>query len=107
MIRDGDVQIPHDPSGEAQPSWHLYYGRRGDPAYPDDPRWGISLVCACGKRAILRSMEVRTDGTFGHDIDQDGTVSPSIHCTHCCGWHVWGRLVGWTGPAPVAPYVGG
>lgn len=31
-----------------------------------------------------------------HSIDVDGTVNNSVVCTEC-GWHVWVRLLDWTG----------
>lgn len=31
----------------------------------------------------------------GHDIADDGTVSPSLVCPHGCGWHVWAQLELW------------
>lgn len=30
----------------------------------------------------------------GKSITSDGSVLPSMLCPYC-GWHVWGRLVGW------------
>ena len=48
-----------------------------------------ALVCGgCGKSGGRLS---------DHEIADDGTVNPSILCPHDgCGWHVWGRLEGWT-----------
>lgn len=48
----------------------------------------VHLVCGgCGRHA----------GTLDdHTIDEAGNVSPSILCPAAgCGWHVYGRLVGW------------
>lgn len=31
-----------------------------------------------------------------HEIQEDGTVDPSIVCPDDgCNWHIWGRLDGW------------
>lgn len=101
VIRAGDVPIPFDAAGKARPSWRKTIGLYdGDPAYPAQQtgRAGVLLTCICGEESIMRSIHVRSDGTFGHDIDAEGTVSPSINCTHCCGWHVFGRLLSWPQP---------
>ncbi len=39
----------------------------------------------CGAKATLED----------HSIAPDGTVNPSLVCPEGCGWHVFGRLVGW------------
>lgn len=31
-----------------------------------------------------------------HSVDPDGTVHASIACFPPCGYHVWGKLEGWT-----------
>lgn len=62
---------------------------------PGDPKWTISpkgapyLLCTCG-----HIMGV------GHQIAPDGTVSPSLHHPATddvleCGFHVFGRFIGW------------
>ena len=53
---------------------------------------GAVVVCPeCGC-----AMSIGGGVTFGsvHDIDVDGTVSPSVVCYNC-SWHVFVRLVGW------------
>jgi hypothetical protein len=102
MIRPGDTQIPYDNNERKPGSWRYHRPLRGPPEYPEDSRRGVTIVCACGREAVLRSMDKRADGTFGHAIDPDGTVSPSIVCPHQCGWHVMGRLLSWS-PNGVAP----
>lgn len=84
------IDIPHDEGLAQMPSWSKSIG------------W-VSVRCgntACGRRATLRdapNAKVRKDGTKGHDIADDGTVTPSIVCPYCGeGWHVWGRLLDWT-----------
>lgn len=47
----------------------------------------LVLRCDCGK--IIRLL--------GHRVAADGTVTPSLwHDVPECGWHVHGRLDGWT-----------
>lgn len=47
----------------------------------------VWVACGgCGARGMLSD----------HAIADDGTVSPSLVCPVECGWHVSGRLVGWT-----------
>lgn len=47
----------------------------------------VWVACAeCGVRGSLED----------HTIAPDGTVSPSLVCPGECGWHVFGRLIGWT-----------
>lgn len=31
-----------------------------------------------------------------HSVDADGEVNASIACVSPCGYHVWGKLDGWT-----------
>ena len=36
-------------------------------------------------------------GLGDHDIEEDGTVKPSLVCpTGGCSYHVWAKLDGWT-----------
>lgn len=66
----------------------------------------VNIICpSCGKSATLRNPLVdsdgsewplRADGTRGHDIAEDGTVTPSVVCPHApCTWHVFVRLGDW------------
>lgn len=81
-------KVQPDQRGAA--GWYLWRGR-------------ARLVCGgCGRDAgDLRD----------HSIDEDGTVNASILCPDAgCGWHVWGRLQGWSHgrkPAGVAVVDGG
>lgn len=84
------VVLTHDPTGDANGSWWRASGY-------------VFIRCAlCDTSAILRDAPTdppRADGTRGHDIAADGTVTPSIVCPghrQGCTWHVWGRLDGWT-----------
>lgn len=54
----------------------------------DGTRVSVYVVCpACGKTS-----------TILHAIAADGALSPSLVCPHAgCTWHVFVRLVGWTG----------
>jgi hypothetical protein len=47
-------------------------------------------------RAVVTCPRGHTLG-LPHRIADDGTVRPSIVCPEKgCGWHVWGRLEGWS-----------
>lgn len=77
------VAIPLDPAGFAGtevPGW--WPGDR-------DGQRVIHLRCGGCKRHA---------GTMdNHVVETDGEVNPSILCPEAsCGWHVWGRLEGWT-----------
>lgn len=55
----------------------------------------VHLVCGgCGRHA----------GTLDdHTISPSGEVNPSILCpVASCGWHVYGRLIGWQEGTPHA-----
>ncbi len=87
------ILIPNDQELNLLPSW-----KRGVKGH-------IVVRCgneACGQKSILRDPDnapVRKDGTHGHVIGGEGTVTPSILCPHCGdGWHVWGKLLGWAKP---------
>lgn len=78
------VQIPFDPqsfSAQWEPS-------RPSPAWVVDSDGMVYLRCACSN--IIGS-------PTKHSIDEDGTVNASIWDREGCGWHVYGRLVDWTG----------
>lgn len=60
------------------------------PAWWKDEDGFVLMRCACGDLAGLNT----------HEIDSDGNVNPSIWHDESeggCGWHVWGRLLGWNG----------
>lgn len=71
----------------------------------DGPSWLVAgdvlvlLRCACG---VILGSPTR------HSIAADGTVKASIVCSERsmgrepCGWHVYGRLLGWPGVALAA-----
>ncbi len=71
----------------------------------EGPSWftcsnGLLLLrCACG---VILGSPTR------HSIEADGTVNASIVCSYVsggrqpCGWHVFGRLLDWTGGAMAA-----
>lgn len=72
------------------------YHRHGRVPGPQDdatsPAWGIDesgevfIRCACGMCM----------GLDHHTIDSNGDVNPSLwHDGDDCGWHVWGRFLGW------------
>lgn len=65
------ITIPHDPELAAG-TW-----RRSD--VPDN----ILVKCPRGHIGVL-----------DHDIDDDGTVTPSVQCPSC-EWHEMIRLDGW------------
>lgn len=74
------VTIPNDPGGAGKlaPSWWL------------DGK-AVIVRCNCGAALLL-----------DHEIAADGTVTPSLWHSEvqgACGWHVVGRLDGWTPPA--------
>lgn len=72
----------------------------GGPAHAGAPGWYadehapalrfITVRCSCGK---LQTLEFRFDR---HSVNAEGVISPSIVCAFSCGWHVFGRLEGWT-----------
>lgn len=48
----------------------------------------IFMACAKGHRSFLSD---------GHTVADDGTVSPSVACTHLgCGWHKNVQLAKWS-----------
>ncbi len=53
-------------------------------------KWGEhGVVLACPKCGGVSMLD--------HEVDAEGVVTPSI--VHVpCGWHGFGRLVGWTPP---------
>ncbi len=57
---------------------------------------------------VFKAWDARLDGTRGHNIAPDGTVTPSIVCPNkaCNGgnaWHVWGQLLDYTPEPAEAP----
>lgn len=49
-----------------------------------------TAIVACGNGHAM--------SIAGHTINQAGLVTPSLVCpVEGCGWHVWGKLEGWTG----------
>lgn len=98
LARSPIASALHAPRG----SWWVTYSRLcldGDEDAPDLSRPWVSIKCQdCGADGMLRSApgHPRSDGTRGHEITPDGTVSPSIVCPNPeCHWHVWGRLDRW------------
>jgi hypothetical protein len=79
------IDIPQDPEGffgERAPGW--WHGTL-------DGRPVVNLRCGGKCRRHAGHMS-------DHTIAEDGTVNPSILCpSPDCGWHVYGRLVGWDG----------
>lgn len=58
------------------PAWLPTVGQDQTPRKP-------LLKCKCGV----------VSGIGLHHVAADGTVMNSIHCTHCCGWHVYVKLL--------------
>lgn len=69
------TEIPHvEPSHRGSAGWHVWGGQ-------------VRLICGgCGKDA---------GHLENHTVEADGTVHASLLCP-MCGWHVWGKLTGWT-----------
>lgn len=58
-------------------------------------RGSVSLTCPHGHQACFGV------GPKGHQIEADGTVTPSAVCpTAGCDFHEFVRLEGWTGEEP-------
>lgn len=62
-----------------------------------DPGTWRGLQTADGRSASVTCPECGESATLtGHDISDDGTVTPSVVCPHDgCSWHAWVKLDGW------------
>lgn len=59
--------------------------------------WWNKINDSRGNPAVLIRCDNSHDAYLDHRIESDGLVKPSIGChVDGCGWHVWGRLQGWT-----------
>lgn len=95
LISKAPLPIPADRRG------YWWFSPASTPDAPLSPQNAfLSVGCPqCGASSRLRdpmSVPPRDDGTYGHHIDGDGVVSPSVVCPRLgCGWHVWAKLDGW------------
>lgn len=47
-------------------------------------------------KAVISCPKCGQFGSLDHEIASDGTVTPSLVCTtKDCGFHDWGKLIGW------------
>lgn len=61
--------------------------------------WGLHPLLKYGSKdvVLIRCPNCGKTGILDHDVDDDGTVQPSVECpTKGCDFHEHVRLLGWT-----------
>lgn len=70
-------------------------GQRFEPHQPPGPWWWPARLD--GELTAVVACPAGHTAHIDHDVAADGTVTPSLVCPEeDCGWHVFGRLIGWT-----------
>jgi len=81
--------VPYDPKLEGRPSWNI---KPGGQDYMI-----IWLRCPNGHIGCISEHNTGED-EYGHDINEDGIVTPSIVCPHeGCNFHEMIQLDQWYG----------